>query len=115
MPGNESTGNTPSPEAQQTYQDAVYLITTGKMTYDAELGILSADISREVPPSIEAINADPDCYLRKERISSSPGEVMADERFYWPGEKTDKSKLDLAFELGFLFGRQREKEHPSNG
>lgn len=90
----------PSPKAIANHNIALYVVGSMGFTYDPETA--TAEVA--------------DASMRG-RIVGSPGEVMTNDEFYVPelvGAKSSKL-VDLAFEIGFLIGRQQFNEGDKDG
>lgn len=103
----EPTELVPNRNALIAHEVVSYLIVTYGLEYDPNTGLIKATVFKEIPPSNEAVEEDPGRYTQKVEIEGTLSQILSDERFRVPNPEV--AEADLAFELGFLFGRDEKK------
>ncbi len=105
---DESRKRVVHPSAHEAHLDALRIMHTDKLQYNPDSGVMSVYVGQDSDEIGTLDESDSAESPERTLIEGSPGEVMSHKDFGFGFEK-DQQRLDLAFELGYLFGK-RDKE-----
>jgi len=77
---------------EDAYMNVAYLRVSMGLEFDATTGVITTRFERDEKP-----------------VTGSPGEIIANERFYIPQVATEVEKINFGFVLGYILAQLEAK------